>query len=50
MPIDLDPLLDKVWEACGQWIKGDAVLELYTKGQFLKDESLIFTESMPAKD
>ena len=39
-PVDLDPLLDKAWKACGQWITGEGCLEIYTQGQFLKEQTL----------
>ena len=49
-PIDLDSLLEKAWKACGQWIPGSAVLELYTQGQFLKEEPITLAGSTQTMD
>ena len=42
--IDLDPLLDRAWEVCGEWRTGDATLELYADGAFVREVSIAFGE------
>jgi len=49
-PLNLDPLLDKVWKACGQWLTGEARLELYIQGQFVTDGELKISTDMKIKD
>jgi len=44
-PVDLDPILDKAWKACGEWVPGQAFLELYVQGQYVKDTAFMISRN-----